>query len=369
MPPFVPGRELNRRYYREAILPILQTQFPRVKYSAGLIGSGSEVLGYDTELSSDHDWGPRGQIFLRKADGERYRGRIDKALRERLPPNFRGYSTSFLGPEEFNPAKVRDPHPGTEIQHNIWIGTAEGFFREYLGYSPGRKLTVEQWLATPQQKLLTLSEGIIFHDGIGLRRELSKFGYYPRDVWLHLLSSQWLRISEEEAFVGRTADVNDELGSRLIAARQVRELMLLCFLLERQYAPYDKWLGSAFLRLSVGGELRPLLIRVLEARTTRARERVLSQAYERIAVLQNSLRLTDPLPSKVSSYHNRPYQVIHSGDFARGLRSRIRDADLRRMNRIGSVDQFSDFEELSGQPQNAKELQRLIRRIQGSADS
>lgn len=57
MTEFVPGIELGRRFYREAVEPILQRTFPDLRYSAGLIGTGSEVLGFDTERSSDHHWG------------------------------------------------------------------------------------------------------------------------------------------------------------------------------------------------------------------------------------------------------------------------------------------------------------------------
>lgn len=64
--------------------------------------------------------------------------------------------------------------------------------------------------------------------------------WYPRDVWLWLLAGQWDRLAQEEAFVGRAAQVGDDLGSRIVAARQVRELMRLCLLLASRYTPYAK---------------------------------------------------------------------------------------------------------------------------------
>jgi hypothetical protein len=57
--------------------------------------------------------------------------------------------------------------------------------------------------------------------------------------------------SQEEPFVARTGDVGDELGSQVIAGRLVRALMQLCFLMERRYAPYSKWFGTGFSRLSI----------------------------------------------------------------------------------------------------------------------
>ena len=65
----------------------------------------------------------------------------------------------------------------------------------------------------------------------------------------------------------RAGFVGDELGSSLIAARLVRDVMLLCFLMERQYAPYAKWFGTAFMRLQAGPELAPLLHQALRAET------------------------------------------------------------------------------------------------------
>jgi hypothetical protein len=86
-------------------------------------------------------------------------------------------------------------------------------------------------------------------------------------VWRWLLASQWRRIAQEEAFVGRAAEVGDDLGSRVVTARLVRDLMRLCLLLERAYAPYSKWLGSAFARLDAAGEVGPWLAIALAATT------------------------------------------------------------------------------------------------------
>ena len=37
------------------------------------------------------------------------------------------------------------------------------------------------------------------------------------------------RLDQEEPFVGRTAEVGDDLGSRVLAARLARDVMQLCF--------------------------------------------------------------------------------------------------------------------------------------------
>ena len=95
---FIPGLRLSAEFYREAVAPILAAEYPDVPHSAALIGSGSEVLGFDTEMSSDHHWGPRVMIFLREADHARYHEAMRHTLSQQLPRTFRGYPTNFTPP-------------------------------------------------------------------------------------------------------------------------------------------------------------------------------------------------------------------------------------------------------------------------------
>jgi len=73
---FVPGLRLSEMFFREAVQPILEGRFPGLPYSAGLMGTGSEVLGYDTPLSMDHAWGPRVILFLGAGDVSIYKEEI-----------------------------------------------------------------------------------------------------------------------------------------------------------------------------------------------------------------------------------------------------------------------------------------------------
>lgn len=64
LPPFIKGFELSSLYFKEAVQPILDSYFPHLDYSAGRLDFGSDVLGFDTPMSRDHDWGPRLILFL-----------------------------------------------------------------------------------------------------------------------------------------------------------------------------------------------------------------------------------------------------------------------------------------------------------------
>ena len=184
----------------------------------------------------------------------------------------------------------------------------------------------------PKQRLLSITAGAVFHDGLErLDKIREKLAYYPRDVWLYLLAAQWARISDEEAFVARTGALGDELGSRIIAARLIQSLMKLCFLMEKKYAPYSKWFGTAFVRLKSAKRVTQVFERVLRADSWRDRERHLSTAYAIVAKLHNALGITRPLDARVSRYYDRPYLVIHSERFADEIRKSIKDPHLREM--------------------------------------
>ena len=347
MPKFIPGLKLCDLFYQKEVRPILTKEFPRLRYSAALIGWGSEVLGFDTPLSRNHHWGPRLLLFLTNQDYFRLKDRISQILSDNLPCEFLGYSTNYSEPDANrvrHPVKIkRGP-----VNHMVQIFTLKSFFEARLAFDPSKKIRVIDWLTVPQQKLLEAVSGEVYHDGLGkLHTIREKLAFYPEDVWLYLLVAQWTRISEEEAFVGRTGHVGDELGSRIVAARMVREIMMLAFLMEKQYAPYSKWLATAFGRLKIAARLKPILQEVLVAKTWKEREKKLAQAYSIAATRHNALRITKPLPPRVSKYYDRPYFVIHGDAFASAIREAIKDPKVKRITTdAGSIDQFIDSHDL-----------------------
>jgi hypothetical protein len=342
---FLPGLELSRRFFREAVEPILDRHFPQLRYGAGRLAHGSDVLGFDTPQSRDHDWGPQVGIFLAEEDySDELADKIKHVMADELPFEVAGYPTHFaLNPDGTDHMANTTERP---LTHKVQPATARRFFNNYLGVDPLKVngLTAIEWLAIPEQHVRTVVSGGVYRDDLGeLQAARQTLGWYPQDVWLYLLAAQWRRIAQEEAFVGRCGDVGDELGSRVVAARLVREIMRLCFLMERQYAPYSKWFGTAFARLECAPRIAPSLTEALAADNWRDRERALSTAYATVAVMHNALDITEPLPTAVSGFFNRPYQVIHGDVFWQAIQLRISDAEVKRLPRaVGSIAQWVD---------------------------
>jgi Domain of unknown function (DUF4037) len=337
---FVPGIELSRAFYDDVVAPLIEG----VEHSAALLGTGSEVLGLDTARSTDHGWGPRLQVFVEAAQVAPVRA----AVADGLPDDFRGWPTRFGW----------DDIP---VTHHVLVLPLDEWLRQRLGFDPRAGVRIEDWLATPQQILLEVTRGAVYRDDTGeLERARQTLAWYPDDVWLWLLACQWRRIDQEEPFVGRAAEVGDELGSRVVAGRLVRDLVRLCFLLERTYAPYSKWLGTAFQELDAFASVGAPLLETLEADAFPAREDALVRAVQGVAALHNARGVTRTVDASVGLFHDRPYRVLGSGRFVDACIERVGDERLRALPLVGGVDQLMDSVDVLSEPTRFMTARRLF---------
>lgn len=149
--------------------------------------------------------------------------------------------------------------------------------------------------------------------------------------------------------MSRAGDVGDELGSAVIGSRLVRDAMNLAFLLERQYAPYPKWFGTAFYRLTFAKDLAPLLCQAQSAATWSEREAALCSAFEYLVRVHNTLGLTERIATVASGFNDRPFLVIHGDEIAQAIAGRIVDPEVQRIAKkrlIGGIDQITDNTDL-----------------------
>jgi len=345
MPEFLRGRELARAFYDEVVAPIVAGR----AHTAALIGYGSEVLGFDSLRSTDHGWGPRFQLFV-PADQV---AAVSSDVAAALPSMFRGWPTHFGWDDE-------------PVGHHVEITELGEWLEARLGVNPAQGLSTADWLSMPHQRLTEITAGLVFHDDCGvLSRIRLDLAWYPDQVWIYILASQWQRIAQEQAFVGRAAEAGDDLGSRLLAARLVRDLVRLWFLLERRYPPYSKWLGTAFAELASAKELQPTLERALNANSYAEREAALAVAYRLVGKRHNSIGITPAVNAEPRSFHDRPYLVSAAGDFVAACLSCLKDPWLASLPPVGSVDQFADSTEILTNPRSAARVTKALQKRDG----
>jgi hypothetical protein len=342
VPPFVPGLQLARDYWSDVVAPILEPHVPATGRAAALLGTGSDVLGFDTEQSTDHGWGPRVFVFVPDGAPPARLDELTAIVDAALPDTFRGHPTRF------------PPRDDTPPRHHVWMHTVEEFVDTRLGFDPRREISALDWLRTPTQLLRELTAGAVFEDAPGdLTRVRTNLAWYPDDVWRYVLACQWHRIAQEEAFVGRTGQVGDALGAEIVGSRIARDIMRLAFLIEREYAPYSKWLGTAFARLPIAAALTEPLQSALAATTAGDREANLCIALEVLAVRFNALGLIAPIDGAARGFHARPFQVLGADRFAEPC---LASTPLRTLGWIGAIDQFVDSTDVLSDPRRIAAL-------------
>ena len=232
------GLELSRAFYESYGAPLLHEQFPEQEglVAVGLLGSGSECLGFDDEVSRDHDFEPGFCLLL---PGEDVIDRRTAFLLERayakLPKEFMGFKRSAVAPVG-------------GARHGV-LRTAD-FFTEKVG-APDGILTMDQWLKLPQQALLEATAGEIFRDDFGevttIRTALTAM---PEDVRRKRLAGHLLVMAQAGQYnYLRCLKHGEPAAGQLAVNEFVKSCIEVVFLLNKAYAPYYKWSFRALRRL------------------------------------------------------------------------------------------------------------------------
>ncbi len=361
MPEFIKGRDLCRDFYFEIAEPILKAHFPSLKYTAGLIGYGSDTLGFDDATSTDHMWGPRFYLFVEN-ENRTIKEKIFEVFSHTLPYTYKGYSVHFSEPDP-NDNGVQHAEIITEGPVNplIFFYTPENYLREYLGASDFSDLSPADWLSFSEHRLLALTKAEFYKDDLYFAKKLEVLREYPRDVWLYLAASNWSLLAEEQAFVKRCSDVGDELGSVLACSRIAERLMRLCFLYCHQYAPYSKWFGTAFNRLPVSDEIRSAVYGALTAHDITERENNIVLAQKLIADLHDSLGITEPVNAEIQTYFGRDIKVIFADNIAGLIEEKLLGTKLEGLPLIGSLSEVANFTVLSDDPAHRARVKALYK--------
>ena len=347
------GIELSRRFYADIVRPWLRDAAPDLAHAAALGGYGSELLGFDDEMSRDHNWGPRVHIIVDGDSFERHARRLVTAFSGVAPAEFLGEPIGWR-------SRPHPPANGAEsagaIEHGLEFHTLESVLEDHFALRSVDSLEALQWLGFAEQKLLAFTSGTLFHDDLGrLTQARERLAYFPDDVWFYKIACQWRRIAEEQAFVGRAGQVGDDLGSRVIAARLVRDVMGMGFLLERRYAPYAKWFGSGFARLPISKRLEPHLRQGMLASEWTARGEALAAAYSVLAEVQQQKAIA-PFQPVIGLYHERPFVTINADDAVAAAQSMIGDERIKALPIVGALDQVSDLTPLLSNPRLSQKV-------------
>ena len=224
------GIELCEKFYLEYGAPMLKENFSELEglIAVGIAGSGSECLGYDDEISRDHDFEAGFCIFL--PDESLVDRKTEFALERaysKLPEDFMGYKRQKLSPVGGN-------------RHGVMR------ISDFVLGKTGREdaeLSVEEWFFIPEQALLEATDGKIFCDGLGLISSIrSRLSYLPEDVRRKKLAGELLMMGQTGQYnYGRCVARTDSAGAQLALAEFVKSAIHVSCLIDKKYMPYYKW--------------------------------------------------------------------------------------------------------------------------------
>ena len=330
------GRDLSKIFFERTVRPIIEPVLSGAGYLAGRLGSGSDVLGFDTDRSPDHDFGCRLTVLV--DDGDRAQlGAIDAALASQLPDEVDGWPTRFATTWK------------TDVGHQVDLGTVHDFAHSRLGFDLRSTLHAAEWLCLTGQSVLEVVGGPVFHDGTVAYGEVrAKLEWYPSDIWRFALAAGWARLGQEVPFVGRTGELDDDAGCRIIAARLCRDIVHLAFLAERTWMPYPKWSGTALRQLPEGELLASQLAGVQAAASWQERQHLLSHAIEGLA--DRHRRVGFEMPQEViKPFFDRP-SIVTNDEIPALLTRDIVDQQILAVPPIGTIEQWCDNVDVLANP-------------------
>jgi hypothetical protein len=320
------GIGLARSYWVHVVRPLLDLELPSVPRIAARIGSGSDVLGLDDEMSRDHDWGLRLQLLVPSTA----RSRVEDVLTRRLPAEFAGHPTRlWFTAQESSSLTVE-------------VDTLDSLIESRLGFDPRVGGSALDWLALTGQAVLEFTSGEVFEDSEGQLTVLrSALTWYPEDVWRYVVASAWQRVDQELPLMGRAGERGDDLGSRVIAARLVDVAVHLGFLVCRRWAPYSKWRGTVFAQLPLPSQVTGHLTNVLDAPTWPDRGEQVRRAVELLADQQTLAGLPTVAPV-CTPFWDRPFLHLNPA-LVPAIHDSISDPAVRALPiGLGSIEQRSD---------------------------
>ncbi len=265
------GLEIAEKFYNEYGKAMLETEFPDEigEIAVGLVGEGSECMGFDDELSKDHDFEPAFCLWIDENAYHKFGFKLERAY-AKLPKEFMGLKRNPLSPAGGN-------------RHGVII--TNEFYQKLLG-APNAPDTITRWLYTPSQNLLSASDGKVFRDDSGkfsAVRNIIKKGY-PEDIRLKKIAAHAAIMSQSGQYnYQRLIDRGETGAAQLAAFEFVKHCISIIYLLNNAYEPFYKWAYRGMRDLPVLSDLEFALIGLTELGNSKKQANEKREIIEEIA--------------------------------------------------------------------------------------
>ncbi|BHH86249.1 DUF4037 domain-containing protein [Desulforhopalus sp. 52FAK] len=298
------GLELAEEFFEQFGRPLIEKDFSEYsnRIAAGLVGAGSECLGFDDAISRDHDWGPAFCLWLTDDDFKLFGEKLHKAY--------------TLLPQVHNGFGPRTASPGEEWR--VGVTPIRTFYARVtgLGTPPASN---DEWLAVPEHCFASAVNGKVFTDPLG---EFSRWreaiaSYYPEDVRLKKIASRCITIAQSGQYnFVRSSERQERFGAEFALTEFCNDVLSLTFLLNRTFTPFYKWRHRAVGLLPIlGKDIQQKIDLLLHSQESKSR----TQYIEEIVAL-----LIETLHSQNLTTSSSDFLLEHAGE----IHSKIGDEKL-----------------------------------------
>lgn len=310
------GLELAKAFYEQYGKPMLAENFPDKlnEIAVGLCGEGSECLGYDDEISRDHDFDAGFCLFITPTAEKEYGFKLERAY-AKLPKEFMGVTRSLI------------PPAGATRKGVIVI---DDFYTRLIGAASVPDSN-KRWLYTPSASLRAAVSGEIFRDDLGvfsaIRNELKKG--YPEDIRRKKIAAHSALAHQSGIYNYQRLIKRGETGGAQLAVFEfVKHVISIIYLLNNVYEPFYKWAYRGMRDLKILSELEFTLTGITELGNSE------NQAKEKTEIIYDvATMLTDEFKNQKITAATCNNLDTH----AFSITDTITDAELRNMHVMDGI--------------------------------
>ena len=295
------GMELCEKYFQEVGYPALKEHFPELlpKMTVGLVGQGSECLGFDDAYSQDHDWGPSFAMWLPKELYDSYHKPLQR-LYHSISREFAGY------PPRRN---------GAEAQGRDGILETETFYYRFIG-SKGAPQTLTDWLRAPEHAYACVSNGKLFWKTNSSFEQIRRtiLAYYPEDIRKKKIAARAVQMAQSGQYnFPRCMKRGETVAAFVCLSEFIQAACSMIHLLNKKYIPFYKWahrsVGTMEKLSDLGTDLSTLTDLILSSQSERI-ESLIERICERILAELQAQHLTSLNDRFLASHGNEIMSTI-----------------------------------------------------------
>lgn len=240
------GLEIAEQCFNSWCLPSLQRNFPDISERvAACVLWGSQAIGNDDIVSTDHEWGPTFELVLTEDDYAKTGISLQAHLNDTGKTDYVGYA---MTPGSRN-LREKSARGENILDANVHVSSLPEIMSTLFKHAyPLQGLS--SWKYLDESVLYFCRHGKIFYDPLQyLTKELKPYRNYPEPILKRRIVVELRKFCMFASFnYGRIVKRNDPVTLSICRTNLVNSVMTLVMLLNGDYVPYFKWLHTEFLK-------------------------------------------------------------------------------------------------------------------------